>query len=326
MLVSTYPVGNTSYQPQFIAQGPDGSGGRCIWWTEQGNGSTAAVCKIVNGTITRYTTGLTSSARPYGICEGSDGRMWLAQYARSYVAAIDPATTTITEYSTGYNAYGVCSGPDGNVWVATNSAAILKVTTAGTVSTYTTGITAGELTGIASDGTDLWFTNDTGNKLGKITTAGTVSEYSTSQSQARPTQIVKGADGNMWFTERASSATAKICKVTTSGTVGTVTGYTTGLTGTQPYGICAGSDGNVWFTEYGGGTGTYIGFIDTSGNIKDFTVPNAVGPTGITQGPDNAIWVSNIGGTDAITRVGYKENMGRPRLATQQSIARAAGY
>jgi hypothetical protein len=49
---------------------------------------------------------------------------------------------------------------------------------------------------------NLWFTEQTGNRIGRITTDGVVTELSGGVSAgARPRGIAVGPDGNLWFTE-----------------------------------------------------------------------------------------------------------------------------
>src|SRR5207245_8484196 len=60
--------------------------------------------------------------------------------------------------------------------------------------------------------------------------------------------ITQGPDGNLWFTEYANNA---IAKVTTGGAVTT---YTIPGTGNQPENIATGPDGNLWFVESSGTT------------------------------------------------------------------------
>ncbi len=56
------------------------------------------------------------------------------------------------------------------------------------------GITAGP------DG-NLWFTENSGNKIGRITTAGVITEFPIPTARSFPEDITAGPDGNLWFTE-----------------------------------------------------------------------------------------------------------------------------
>ena len=67
----------------------------------------------------------------------------------------------------------------------------------------------------ASDGA-LWFTENSGNKIGRITTAGVITEYSIPTNSSRPQGITAGPDGALWFTENSGN---KIGRMTTSGAI-----------------------------------------------------------------------------------------------------------
>ena len=71
-------------------------------------------------------------------------------------------------------------------------------------------------------------------------------------ANAYPSSIVRGPDGNLWFTEFDSPG--RIGRITPAGVV---TEFTGGITpgfsaNSAPLAITAGPDGNLWFTEYSG--------------------------------------------------------------------------
>jgi len=113
------------------------------------------------------------------------------------------------------------------------------------------GITAGP------DG-NLWFTENTGNKIGRITTSGVITEFAVPTSGSSPFGITKGPDGNLWFTE--FFGVGKIGRITTAGVVINEFPIPTGLS--RPEGITAGParTASVWFTEV---MGNKIGKITT---------------------------------------------------------------
>src|SRR5947209_7131769 len=69
------------------------------------------------------------------------------------------------------------------------------------------GITSGP------DG-NLWFTEETGNKIGRITPAGTIAQFVIPTAASAPLGIAQGADGNLWFTESTGN---KIGRITPTG-------------------------------------------------------------------------------------------------------------
>lgn len=190
---------------------------------------------------------------------------------------------------------GITAGPDGNLWFVDQKQGdpvggfkIGKITTAGRITEYNTGIDTGvyqaetnrpaQIT-TGPDG-NLWFTNPqaagiVGNFIGKITTAGAVTIYG---ARGFPVAITAGPDGNLWVLEQRA-----VAKITTSGVE---TRYP--LSGSGWNSITTGPDGNIWFTE----THT-IGYVTPAGvvtelNRSQFT--NFFYVNGITSGPDGAVW------------------------------------
>ncbi|MBI3967259.1 MAG: hypothetical protein HY329_16615, partial [Chloroflexi bacterium] len=108
-------------------------------------------------------------------------------------------------------------------------------------------------------------------------------------TNSRPTAIVRGADGNYWFTQTGAN---KIGRITPTGLI---TEFPIPTPNAAPTGITAGPDGNVWFTETGANK---IGRITPAGVLTEFAIsPNASptsvqngGPRFITVGPDGNLW------------------------------------
>jgi streptogramin lyase len=98
---------------------------------------------------------------------------------------------------------GMVSGPDGNLWfVESAKGKIAKITTSGTITEYSTGITAGATPWDITVGPDgnLWFTEKGKDQVAKATTTGTITEYALTASAA-PLGITGGPDGNLWVAE-----------------------------------------------------------------------------------------------------------------------------
>jgi len=148
---------------------------------------------------------------------------------------------------------------------------------------------------LGSDG-NLWFTEESADKIARVTPAGVVTEFSTSTTDVHAGAITAGPDGNLWFTEMGANA---IGRITPSGTV---TEFTVPLAGAQPTGITAGPDGRLWFTEH---AKSRIGRITTSGTfLAPFKLPVANSPNEITAGPDGNLWFTESGGIGSVTPTG----------------------
>jgi streptogramin lyase len=203
---------------------------------------------------------------------------------------------------------GIVGGPDGNVWFAENagSGGIGRITSAGTITEFTSGV-SGPAEGIAlgSDG-NLWFTEPSQEKIGRITPSGTVTEFSVPNgplSSAKPAGIATGRDGNLWFT--IPSSLGAVGRITPAGTI---TLFTSGLTAnSKPQAIAAGPDGNLWFTETA--STARIGRITPEGTITEFTSGLTANgkPQSIAAGPDGNLWFTeetNPGRIGRITTAG----------------------
>ncbi len=173
----------------------------------------------------------------------------------------------------------------------------------------------------------------------KVFASPSISEFNIT-SGSEPFGITEGADGNIWFADRANNTIGemtssgillneytvptssaglfeittgsdgnvwftedanKIGKITPSGVI---TEYSTGLSSNaQPQYITDGADGNVWFSELNYGK---VGKITPSGTITEYAIPGAMATTlgGITSGPNGNVWVTNDGAIDEITPSG----------------------
>jgi streptogramin lyase len=108
-----------------------------------------------------------------------------------------------------------------------------------------------------------------------------------------PAQVVAGADGNLWFSDRNGA----VGQITTGGTV---VRFTSGLNpGSAVRSIATGADGNLWFSDPG--TISAVGMINPSTRaISEFSLPASSMPLGIAAGPDGSVWFTDSGTTKAI--------------------------
>jgi virginiamycin B lyase len=111
-----------------------------------------------------------------------------------------------------------------------------------------------------------------------------------SQKVGDPTNIVAGADGNLWFTGLKTSAMARI---TTSGAVtsfdvpiASISGMTEG-----------GADHGIWLTGLTAGTGGggMIARISSDGAVTTVPLGSKSRPRGITSARDGSLWFTDAG-------------------------------
>ena len=198
-----------------------------------------------------------------GFRRSLESRKRTARTSLSLQALDERIVPSITEFSLAppnHGPTGITRRPDGNLWFteidAVHGDRIGRITPAGQITEFSTGITAGSQPFDITAGPDgnLWFT-ETADRIGRITPAGQVTEFSTGiTAGSQPSGIVAGPDGNLWFTEPLGPhSVGAIARITPNGVV---TEFRTGLTaGSEPFEITVGPDRNLWFTELLGGVG-----------------------------------------------------------------------
>jgi virginiamycin B lyase len=130
---------------------------------------------------------------------------------------------------------------------------------------------------------------------------GQITEFSSGFSPgAIAGSLTPGADGNLWFTDRGTTAMGQIT------TAGVVSEYSGGFpAGSVPGagsggGLTYGPDGNLWFTDSGTKA---IGVFDLRTHaVSEFKAglnPGSL-PTSLVAGSDGNIWFTDLGTTKAV--------------------------
>lgn len=114
---------------------------------------------------------------------------------------------------------------------------------------------------------------------------------------SKPSGLVAGPDGNVWFTHHGNEGVgAAIGRITPAGVI---TEYREGLQGGSPRSLVVGPDGNLWFGIGGSKTSApAIGKITPQGEItRVATLTSNTSPRELTVGPGGRIWWVSNGGT-----------------------------
>ncbi len=199
----------------------DGSDGN-LWFTE--GGADAIGRMTPKGKVTLFSTG-NEAYGPFDITTGPDGNLWFTFRSPS-TDAIGRITTggSVTLFTSGLSpgdvgVHDITEGTDGRLWFTeTFNNRIGAISTSGTITEYSNGITSGAgLTDITfgPDG-NLWFTEYAVNQIGRITTGGTVTEFSSGISPGAEPGAITNSRGYLWFTELNAS---NVARVTTSGRI-----------------------------------------------------------------------------------------------------------
>jgi streptogramin lyase len=114
-----------------------------------------------------------------------------------------------------------------------------------------------------------------------------VSSPFTANGVGQLTSLAVGADGNVWFTDDGG----KIGKVTPAGAISLFTGP--GID--RPASIIHGRAGTMWFVNRGLTQPWTIGTITTTGTVSAYTGSGVANPWALAAGPDGTIWVVGTG-------------------------------
>ena len=166
--------------------------------------ASSAVVVFAEGSVSGFGVGTSSDTTgqfwglsgPAAGVAVADGEEWLTEPSANKIARVTlygTALATVTQFplSGGTQPEGITDGPDGNVWFteAGTPAAIGKITPSGTITQYSTGLTASSQPTDITTGPDgnLWFTEAASpGRIGKVTPSGTITQYSTGLTCQQP--------------------------------------------------------------------------------------------------------------------------------------------
>lgn len=218
------------------------------------------------GTTTSYSLGTGGTDFLGPCCLGPDGNVWVIDSSANQVIKVTPSGSS-TKYTvtTSAELIGICKGSDNNLWIngytLTQNHVMWRVTTSGSVSTFTNTVPGGAYIYNCTTGPD-------GNLY--IPSGGGV----------------PGPNGGSYVT-----------KMNTSGSV--LANFS--LPYMLPTWITSGADGYLWMCDdqwgYGSNLGSSIIRMDTNGNYSRYSL-SSYGASVVTQyispGPSNTIWASNV--------------------------------
>jgi uncharacterized protein (TIGR03437 family) len=237
---STYSVGRLTTAGvvtlrEFLTTSSEGKGGtgitvgpngEDIWFLDQSTNQVGRL-SIAAGVVTNEYLVPTPGANLYGIAAGPDGNLWFTEYDTNKIGRITTAGS-ITEFpGPPYGCpRGIAAGPDGAMWFADCSGSIDRITTAGVITQYSSGMIIGaDPIGIAQGpGGSIWFADFGNNAVGRVNLSNaTITEYKAGISpNASVVAIAEGSAG-MWFVEngygRIGAITAPNPSFTSAGVV-----------------------------------------------------------------------------------------------------------
>lgn len=188
---------------------------------------------------------------PSGIAIDRNGTVWTTGYGNGTIGRLRPVTGMMAEFSV---PSGISSGPHSLV--------------------------------ISEDGQTLWFTMQTGDKLGSIDIAtGRIAEYETSGG---PTGITLDRAGNVWWCRSADNKLGRM-----EARSGKISEVDLGR-GSRPRRIAVAADGMLWVTLYGKGQLAKVN-PQTMKIIKSYPLPGGnAGPHSVTVDNAGIIWANEL--------------------------------
>jgi streptogramin lyase len=168
-VVTEFPIGGPSSNPEYIVTGPDGA----LWFTQPGTNQIGRMTTA--GAISEFNVP-TASSNPDGITVGPDSELWFVENSGNKVARLT-TTGTFTEFTiptANSHPMTITTGADGNLWFTENANAANKVarmTTAGVFTEFPVPTAnSGPCSITLGPDNHIWFAenNNAGNKIGKI--------------------------------------------------------------------------------------------------------------------------------------------------------------
>jgi hypothetical protein len=225
---------------------------------------------------------------------------------------------------------GVAADPFGNVYIADNGNNVIRVVTAGTITTFDQDPTFRNLASLTTDSAGNVYSVDTGAcVVREITPAGsstivagilngcgynTDGISATTAQLSQPYGVALDTAGNIYIGDAGNN---RVRKVTIStGLISTIagtgncgfsgdTGPATSAELCSPSGVAVDSLGRVFIADY---SNFRVRFISTNGNISTYagtglpgynnngrmaTKTNLGGPIGVALGPSNVLYISD---------------------------------
>jgi len=290
---ASVPAAQTSFTiastGQGLAVGSDGQ----IYVPMPAANAIAVINPVTNtvGSSVAVASSASPNPAPYDVVNGPDGNLWFTGNTVN-LGTVSVSGSGLNYYFMPGSGFGIGIASDGtNIWaVNASSNSIIESTTAGAVTAYTAGLSAGSTVEAITKGGDgrMWFSEFATDKIGAITSTGTITEYSAGlTAAAEPYRLCLGPDGNVWFVEATGN---KIASITPTGTI---TEYPV-PGGLSPNAIVTGADGNLWFVA-----NTTIGrFVISTSTFSMFPLTAIAHIAEMTSGPDGRLWLTDSGGAE----------------------------
>ncbi len=251
------------------------------------------------GTVREWSVPSPEFARDPAVAP--DGSIYIAVMTGNKVTRFNPRTQTFTEWNMprGHHPHGLLVDKRGTVWTTGNgNGTIGKLRPASRMSTEFTVPSGGggPHTIVSSeDGATLWFTMQSGDRIGSLDTAtGRIVEYSTSGG---PYGITIDRAGNVWWCRMNEDKLGRL-----EPESGAIRELDTGR-GSRPRRMATAPDGMLWVTLYGKGALVKIDPVEMK-ILKTYDLPGGkgAGAYAVTVDGSGVVWANEIR-SDAVIRM-----------------------
>lgn len=230
-----------------------------------------------------------------------DGSIFIAVMGGNKVARFDPETARFREWDMppGHHPHGLLVDPRGIVWTTGNgNGSIGRLDPArDSIHEFKLPSAGGgpHTVVLGDDGTTLWFTLQSGNRIGRLdTTSGRITEYLTAGG---PYGIALDRRGQVWFCRMGDDKL---------GILDPASGAMSELAlpaGSRPRRVAAAPDGSLWVTLYGRGK---LAQVDPAGRrvMREVDLPAGAdgGPYAVTVDGAGMVWANEFN-TDTVLRL-----------------------
>jgi len=221
-----------------------------------------------------------------------DGSIFIAVPNDNKIARFDPRTQTFREWEMprGHQPNSAVVDRNGTVWTTGyGNATIGRLRPAsGMVAEFTVPSAGGgpHSLVLSDDGETLWFTMQTGDKLGSLDTAtGRIAEYETS---GNPSGIALDRAGNVWWCRSSDNKLGRL-----EPRSGKISEIDLGR-GSRPRRIAFAGDGTLWVTLFGKGQLAKVN-PQTMKVVKNYPLPGGnAGPHSVAIDAAGGVWTNEL--------------------------------
>jgi len=221
-----------------------------------------------------------------------DGSVFIAVPNDNKIVRFDPRTQTFRDWEmpSGHQPNSAWVDRNGTVWTTGYGNATIGRLRPGTgmVAEFTVPSGGGgpHSLVLSDDGKTLWFTMETGDKLGSLDTAtGRITEYETS---GNPSGIALDRAGNVWWCRSSDNKLGRL-----EPRSGKMSEIDLGR-GSSPRRIAVARDGTLWVTLFGKGQLAKVN-PQTMKVVKNYPLPGGnAGPYSVAVDTAGGIWINEL--------------------------------